>query len=153
MEIIIGVILALVITALVFLYLFIEKKKYIKNIKEQLKEIGEVTLSNNKAYDVSLKINDKEIYVKFLYLGGHKDLSINSPAHFEVKFRGKSTMFKTGGFENIKEDKALLVFPPPNRILKYINENEVVFVKYEEKCFDFYLFTSDEIDKIEEVFK
>lgn len=152
MEILYGVILALVITGLVFIYLFFEKRKHINNIKEKLKEIGQITLSNNKAYDVILKINNKEIYIKFLYLGGHKDLSINSPAHFEVKFRGRSTMFKTGGFENIKEDKVLLVFPPPNRILKYINENEVVFVKYNEKCFDFYLFTSDEIDKIKEVF-
>lgn len=152
MGIVYGVIVALVLTGLFFLYLHLDKKKYIGNIIKELEKYGDVNYVKEKAYDLIYKINEKEVYIKFVYLGNDKDFSLNSPAHFEVKGSRKPYLINTGGFENINKDKALLVFPPPKKIVKYINENEVVFVKYDEKAFDFYLFTSDELDKLKEVF-
>lgn len=154
MEIYIGMAVVVFIIVGVFLLLYFNKLKQLKNIKEKLKTIGDVKEVKSDAFDLILTVNDKKVFVKILLIGSAKELSINSKRHFQVDASTKKLkLLKTGGFEKIKELKILLVHPSVDKIVKYINENEVVFVNCDELCFDFYLFRSMEIDKIKEVIK
>lgn len=152
MEIIIGLVLIVLIIVGICLALYLNKEKHLKAIKEKLRAVGEIKEVKANAFDLILTVNNQQVFVKILLLGIHKELSINSRRHWQVDASTKKLkLLKTGGFEKIKGTKILLVSPPVSSIVKYINENEVVFVKCDELCFDFYLFTTDEIDKIKEV--
>lgn len=140
---------ALIIIIIVLIVGQIIKQKQLNEILRKLEEIGEVKKVKKNSYDVILIVNKQRIYVKFLYVGKTKELSINSFRHWQIDSSSKKlNLLNTGGFERLIQPKILLVYPKPKKIVKYINENEVVFVKYDEQCFDFYLFTKDEIDKI-----
>lgn len=141
-----------VIAIIVFVLLKLDKKKKHNHLKNLLKEQGKLIKSTEKSYDYLLKTKNKEIKIKLVFIGSMAvEFSINSPRHWQVKRASSSNLLKTNGFEHIKETKAIIVFPKPQKLVKYINENEIVFVKPEEKCFDFYLLTEQDISKINEI--
>lgn len=153
LEIYISVGVGIIIILTTILFFQLKEKRQLKLIKEKLKEIGKIKERKSKAYNFILSISDKDIYVKFISIGRTKELSINSRSHWQVDSKTKDlNLLKTGGFERLRPPKVLIVSPKPKRIIKYINENEAVFVKYNELCFDFYLLTIDEVDKIGELF-
>lgn len=151
MPYIIGGVIVVIIVLIIYIILFINKKNLTNEVIEELKKLGKLDKSSSKAYDYLLNFDDKKVYIKLIYLKGYHTLSINSKRHWQA-FKNSGHMLKTGGFENIRANKVLLVFPPPKKVIKYINENEVVFVKYDEKVFDFHLFTSKEINNILDVY-
>lgn len=154
MDLLIGLSLSVVVFAGIYLAIYIHQQKQRKKIKEKLKEFGKITEVNTEAFDLILTINETKVAVKILLLSGNKELSINSKRHWQVDASTKKLkLLKTGGFERLKKPKILIVSPPVEKIVKYINESEIVFVKYDELCFDFYLFKVNEIDKIKEVIK
>lgn len=154
MELLIGLSLIVVTFVVVYLFIYFNKQKQIRIIKEKLTEVGKIKEVKTSAFDLVLTVNEKKVAVKILFLSGNKELSINSNRHWQVDASTKKLkLLKTGGFERLKEPKILVVFPPLKKVVKYINENEVVFVNYNELCFDFYLFKVNEIDKIKEVIK
>lgn len=152
MEFYVGVIGAAIIALGFFIALKINKKRTRKKVLEKLGEVGTVKNFNNKAFDCILTIKGIKIFVKVLLLGRTKELSFNSKRHWQVDSTTKKlSLLKTGGFEKLKKPKILLLYPMPETVVKYINENEVVFVQYDEMCFDFYVFDLKEITNIEEV--
>lgn len=153
LEMYIGLGVAVIVVMFTAIYLEFHKKQQLNLIKEKLEKIGTIEETKSKAYNFILTVNDKNVYIKFLSVGRTKELSINSRAHWQVDSRRKEVnLLKTGGFERLKPPKVLIVSPKPERIIKFINENEAVFVKYDELCFDFHLFTIDEVDKVAELF-
>ncbi len=147
---VVGVILIIIVVTIIIELNKNKKREFIKNLLQVQGDLIEV---KEKSHNYVLNTNQRDIYIKVLYIGPAREFSINSKRHWQIKNNSKSHMLQTGGFELIKEDKALIVFPTPKKILKYINENEVVFVKPDEKCFDFYLFTIDEVNQVKDVFK
>lgn len=141
------------IAIIVFILLKVDKSKKIKHLETLLSEQGELTKSEEKSYDYILKTKAQNIKLKLVFIGSAHEFSINSPRHWQVKRAGNSNLLKTKGFENIKETKAIVVFPKPQKLVKYINENEIVFVKAEDLSFDFYLFTKDDIKQINNIIK
>lgn len=154
MELFIGIVLIVVIVLGFYLALYFNTQKQRKSIIEKLKKVGSVKEVKTDAFDLVLSVSDKKVFVKLLLLGSYKELSINSKRHWQIDASTKKLkLLKTGGFERLKGPKILIVSPARDKIVKYINENEVVFVNCDELCFDFYLFTDEEIGKIEEVIK
>jgi len=152
MELYIGIALIVVVVLSFYLALYFNTQKQRKSIIEKLTNVGKVKEVKTDAFDLVLTVNNKKVFVKILLLGGYKELSINSKRHWQVDASTKKLkLLKTGGFERLKGPKILIVSPARNKIVKYINENEVVFVNYDELCFDFYLFTDLEIEKLGEV--
>lgn len=153
LEFYIGLGVAAITLITIVVSLHLHKKRQLNIIKQKLEKIGKIEERKSKAYNFILTIKNKNIYVKFLTIGRTKELSINSRAHWQVDSKSKEVnLLNTGGFERLKPPKVLIVFPKPERIIKFINENEAVFVKTEELCFDFHLLTMDEIGKISELF-
>jgi hypothetical protein len=104
--------------------------------------------SSHKAYDYDFKLNEINYLVKFIFVGNIKELSFNSLRHWQIKDKKKNPMINPKGFELLEGNKVIIVYPAPKQILKYINENEVVFVRPNEKCFDYYVYTDSTIDEI-----
>ncbi len=126
-------------------------KKQTKEIIKKLNEIGTLTPSNKGAYHYDFLVNGVTYKLKLLYIGGYKELSINSKTHWQVKPAKKIKLIPLNGFDLVEEPKMLIVYPHPNKMVKYINENEIVFIRPLEKCFDFYLFTNKELNEIKEL--
>ncbi len=126
-------------------------KEQTKEILKKLNEIGTLKESNTSAYHYDFLLNDVTYRLKLLYIGSYKELSINSKTHWQVKPAKKIKLIPLNGFDLVEEPKMLIVYPHPKKMVKYINENEIVFIKPLEKCFDFYLFTNRELEKIKEL--
>lgn len=104
------------------------KKKNLEKIKEELKLVGEVE-SVKEIYDFNLKVNNESYMIKVIYAANLKEVSFNSKKHWQVSNSSGSKMLDTKGFEELTGRKIVLIYPKPERVLRYINENEVVFVK------------------------
>lgn len=121
------------------------KKEAVINI---LKKHGSLKESNNSSFDYYYMIDNEKYQLKLIHIGNHKELSINSKKHWQVKPANKLKMIPTNGFDGLEEPKILFVYPEPVKMIKYVNENEIVFIKPNEKCFDFYVFTEKSIKYI-----
>ena len=145
--IIAGVILVILVIGFWIIITNLERR--LKNsIIDKLSKLGVLSKSNHKAYDYDYKINNINFLVKFIFVGNIRELSFNSLRHWQIKDKKKNPMINTKGFELLEGNKVIIVYPAPKQILKYINENEVVFVRPNEKCFDYYVYTENTIDEI-----
>ncbi|MGI6360027.1 MAG: hypothetical protein ACOX02_03190 [Acholeplasmatales bacterium] len=126
-------------------------KEQTKEIIKELNEIGTLTVTESNAYHYDFLVNGITYKLKLLYIGNYKELSINSKTHWQVKPSKKIKLIPVNGFDALPEPKMLIVYPHPGKMVKYINENEIVFIRPLEKCFDFYLFTNKELNKIREI--
>ncbi|MFA5720215.1 MAG: hypothetical protein WC939_04055 [Acholeplasmataceae bacterium] len=141
--------LVLIIVVLLIVRLSIKRKE--KNLLQALEKLGKLTPSHHKAYDYDFYIKDQIFKLKVLYLGHYKELSINSKQHWQLKPSNKIKLIPTQGFDTLDEPKMLIVYPHPTKMVKYINENEIVFIKPNEKCFDFYIYTDQQLTYIEKL--
>lgn len=131
----------------------INQTKARKEIITLLMQEGNITEANEKSHDFIYDNNGVTAYVKLINIGHVKEFSVNSKRHWQVKKSGSSYLLPTGGFEDLEDNKIIIVYPKPLKMVKYINENEIVFVKAEDLSFDFYLFTKDDIKQINNIIK
>lgn len=151
MPYIIAGIVVVAIIVIAYIIIWIEKTKLKTKIIKEISRHGKLEKSNETSHDFIFKSTESEIALKMVYVGHAKELSINSKRHWQIH-RGKGINFvSTRGFEKLQRPKAIVVYPTPKRIVKYINENEVVFVKPLEKCFDFYLLTEESLEKLKKI--
>ncbi|HBT59620.1 MAG: hypothetical protein WCZ13_01820 [Acholeplasmataceae bacterium] len=116
--------------AFILLWLFLQsiKKKNMEKLEIELRQFGEVTRQKD-IYDFTLQIENSIYKIKVIYASNLKEVSFNSKKHWQVSNSSGSKMLDTKGFETLSGNKIILIYPTPERVLRYINENEVVFVK------------------------
>lgn len=138
--------IALLIAGIILVGILINKaqSKKIKNaILAKLSKKGSVYLKNKQHF---LKIKNEEYEIIFYYLNNKTELSVNSPKIWEEKSSvsnlvDQSKLTKSPGI------KIIIVYPSTNRILRYINENEVEFIET-KLTYNFYLITYNKIDEL-----
>ena len=138
--------IALLIAGIILVGILINKaqSKKIKNaILAKLSKKGSVYLKNKQHF---LKIKNEEYEIIFYYLNNKTELSVNSPRIWEEKSSvsnlvDQSKLTKSPGI------KIIIVYPSTNRILRYINENEVEFIET-KLTYNFYLITYNKIDEL-----
>lgn len=145
--IIVGVVFVILVIGFWIIITNVERRQK-KNIIDKLSQLGMLSKSSHKAYDYDFKLNEINYLVKFIFVGNIKELSFNSLRHWQIKDKKKNPMINPKGFELLEGNKVIIVYPAPKQILKYINENEVVFVRSNEKCFDYYVYTDSTINEI-----
>lgn len=123
--------LALVIITVVtfFAASLVLKRKLIKEIKEKLSLYGKLTESKSSSFDYTWHVNDQSYLIKLFYTPSAKEVSFNSKMHWQVATGGGKKLFETNGFADLEGNKLIIVYPNPGKMVKHINENEVVFVK------------------------
>jgi hypothetical protein len=125
------------------------KKKHTDQIKAQLEKVGTLETANINGADFKLVTTDKTYLIKLFFAPGAYEVSFNSKRHWQIFTPSGKKMFETNGFADIAGDKLVVIYPNPGKIVKYINENEVVFVK---PTMDVFGMTVIHVDQITEFF-
>lgn len=122
-----------------------------KTVIKELMNLGKLEKSKVASYDYVLTIDDKLIKVRFIYMWSKRSISFNSITHWQLHPSNKPKMINPKNFHLEKGIKLIIVYPTPFKMVKYINENEIVFVKPTEPCFDYYVITPKEFKTIKEI--
>ncbi len=140
----------------------IKKNKTIKNLTNYLDKLNtkyQLNIKEKALYDLDLKINNKEYIIKILVVPEYSEIQVNSKATWEVKYGAGNTPGKAqphkrflteiSTFQNKDFDdniiKLVLITPKPKKIVKYINECEIVFVKPSTDIYGSHIITIDQL--------
>ena len=123
----------------------IKTKKVYEELQDYLKKSNlkySIEKVKNDIFDVKLYINSNLYYIKFLNVPTYSEIQINNKTTWELKYGAKdhpgkaqphkrylseiSSFLGTDFGDNI--NKIIIVFPKPKKIVKYINESEIIFV-------------------------
>lgn len=140
----IGVILCVIIG---FFVLSIFEKKRFRDIKQ---EIIKKLSSYGNIFDVEGKtmfsFQDKQVEVLFFTLKSTEELVINSRVMWEVFRLNKAMLYDQTEFLKSEEQKWIIIYPSIHRIKRFINENEMVFVKAFDQVYDYQLILHIELE-------
>jgi hypothetical protein len=121
-----------VLLAIVFgIVLIIEhnKQKFVQSIESQLSQYGTLTKVKKDRYQFELQTPNDRIFIRLIYAPSVNEVSFNSKRYWQLFSSSGKKMIDTLGFQDIEGTKLIIIYPQPGKIVKYINENEVVFVK------------------------
>jgi len=85
------------------------------------------------------KTNEKTYQVLFFSLHHNHELTVNSKIMWEVKGQGKPILINQSEFLKLDKEKIVIVFPSTSKIKRFINENELEFVSYNQMFYKMYL--------------
>lgn len=141
----------------------IKAKKLIESLTFYLNKLNtkyDLTILKKDIYDIDLKINDKHYVIKILIVPEYSEIQINSRVTWEVKYGAGNTPGKAQPYKRFlteisefqKKDfdeniiKLVLINPRPKKIVKYINECEIIFVKSSTDVYGSKIITKDNFD-------
>ena len=124
------------------------KKKALKNLNLSLEEIAGATnvkrVLKNKSFDFEMDYNNKKFLIKLIHHPSKCEININSANYWQIN-RGivssrKSGEQMKGVYDLLKFKltdngyakntvKLYVIYPYSNRLMKVINECEMVFIK------------------------
>ncbi len=120
------------------------------NLKYQVKG------TKNDIFDVKIEINKKTYYLKFLIIPSYSEIQINNKTTWELKYGAKDhpgrvqphrrylgelSSFLGAVFED-DAIKFVVVSPKPKKVVKYINESEIIFVNFATDLYGTKIITS-----------
>jgi hypothetical protein len=121
------------VSIILFLGVYVFQSRRNASIKQDilrlLNEKGQVSSEHGKQF---FHINNHTYELLFFYVSLFADLTINSKTIWEIKDSSKSKLVNQSHFLSSPYEKLIIVFPSQVAIKRYINENELVFVKYNE---------------------
>lgn len=127
-ELWIGLGILLVIIVLIIVLIERNKQKFIRTIEHNLKHLGILEKVAKNSHQYVLKINDRIILIRLIYAPSVTEVSFNSKRHWQLTSSSGKKMIETHGFQELVGEKLIIIYPQPGKIVKYINENEIVFV-------------------------
>lgn len=140
-SILIGISLAIYI----WIQIDIKKKARLlqENTYEKLKLLGKVY---DQGTHVLFDYQDETYEILFFRVGLNSELTINSRTIWEIRDAGTSRLIDQSSFLSSPYKKIVLIHPSTLVIKRFINENEMVFVKPTESFYDMYVLRAFEID-------
>lgn len=114
----------------------IQKKKN-ETIKAEskllLQKYGQLNTLGHKTY---FSMNGKNWQVLFFHVPANQDLTINSKTIWEIRDASQSRLINQTHFLSSSDPKLVIIYPSTLVIKRYINENELVFVKYNQPFYN-----------------
>lgn len=147
---------------------FYNKSKTKKMIYETLFKLSEqnsfsIQKSNNKLYDFILENENNIIYIKYISIPKNSSITINSKTTWCLRYGGGNragraypnkeylsdlTNFLKKDFVTDKNvRKIVLVYPSTEKLLKYINESEIITVKQSDIVYGTQIIMFNSIDQ------
>ncbi|MCR3906421.1 MAG: hypothetical protein NUK62_05300 [Tenericutes bacterium] len=140
---------ALAVVVIIYIIILLHHKKTTEDVKakvrHQLGSYGELFHEGNKWF---LKTKNHTYLVLFFYVPLNSELTVNSRTVWEIKDVTKSRLIDQSVFLASKMTKIIIIFPTTTTIKRYINENEMEFVKYNKSFYDMYLIRHFELEKV-----
>lgn len=132
-----------------YLTVFITQTYKSKKIKDQIYQIcqlyGKLTRVNQKDY---VEINGTNYQLLFFYVPGQAELTINSRTMWEIKSAAKSNLINQSIFLSSDKPKIVVIYPSTSSIKRYINENELIFVNFNEPFYNMYVVRKHDLEKL-----
>lgn len=112
------------------------KEKNIIKVGEKFKDKGfTYTRIKNKAFDLILKKDGEEYYVKVIFNPREDEININSKYYFQINHGVVSSRKKGEKLEKVydlidlnQKNKIYVIYPGSKRLMKVINECEMIFI-------------------------
>lgn len=127
---------------IVSLFVFLQAKSKQKKARIQqetialLKSFGSVIEEAGR----TLFETKRGIYkVLFYHIPMNAELTINSQIKWDISLMGRSTLVDMSRILSGAEPKLVIVFPLTHPIKRYINENEMTFVKAEDRFYNMHV--------------
>lgn len=137
------------ILIIIYIALMIHQKKNENKIKEKTRSIiqayGSVTETNGQ---LNLTIHDQIYSIIHIHVPANAELTINSRNKWDIHAIGKSHIIDQTHRLSSPYPKIVIIYPSTLRIKRYINENEMVFVSYSDRVYDFYVVRFHEIEDL-----
>ncbi len=145
-DIIIIVVIALIALGVVIAVLTSSennKTKEIQNYLNKIQELGyNITNEENKPYDYLISNENTTFIVKLIKIPEYSEIQINNKVTWEVKYGAGNTVGKAQPYKKYLKEiepfmnlvvdnsftKLVIATPKPKKMVKYINECEIVFV-------------------------
>lgn len=149
----IGLGVSSVVGCIVFI-VSIKKKKMMKEVEQSVKETlasyGEISTNEHHLH---VTLNSKTYQILFYYVASAAELTINSKIMWEVRDSSQVKLINQGHFLSSSKPKIVIVFPTVNPIKRYINENEMEFVTYQNMFYNMYIVKPHDLTSLLEVLK
>ena len=144
---VIGIVIVLSLSLYLVVMIFHRKRnaKIKHEVLTRLKEKGHLLSEHGKQF---FHINEKKYELLFFYVPVFAELTINSKTIWEIKDSSNSRLVNQSHFLSNPSKKIIIVFPSQIAIKRYINENELVFVKYNEMFNNIYVVRTFEVEKL-----
>jgi hypothetical protein len=143
------IIIVFVLSLSLYLGIYIFQRKRNQRIRNEVLSLlnskGLVSTDHGRQF---FKINDKTYELLFFYVPSFAELTINSKIIWEIKDSSKSRLFNQSHFLSSPFEKLIIVFPSQVAIKRFINENELVFVKYNEPFNNIYVVRTNELNNL-----
>ena len=143
--IIIGFSIAIGLYLTVFVTQSFKSKKTKDAIYHLCEKHGKLTRHNQKDY---LEINGTVYQLLFFYVPGQAELTINSRTIWEIKSASKSNLINQSIFLSSDKPKIVVIYPSSSAIKRFINENELVFVNFNEPFYNMYVVRQHDLEKL-----
>lgn len=136
--------LVLSIYLTIFIFQSYKSKKMKDHVLSICRTYGSVEERNQKTY---LKIQDTIYELLFFYVPTQGELTINSRTIWEVRSMTKSILVNQSIFLSSDKPKIVIIHPSTLPIKRYINENELVFVNFNDFFYNMYVVKYHEIEQ------
>ncbi|MBU1094102.1 MAG: hypothetical protein KKH01_06545 [Firmicutes bacterium] len=144
---IIGAVVSLAF-AVFIIYVVLEKNK-LEYIKQRtvsiLNQYGLVHVEGKKIYFTTSK---HSYQILFFRVPTNGELTINSKTMWEIIDSGTSKMIDQSIFLATEKPKLVMIYPTTHVIKRYINENEMVFVKPTDSFYEMNLIRTIELEEV-----
>jgi len=135
--------LTISIYLVIFFFQSYKNKKMKDHVLSICKAYGVIEERNQKVY---LHINETMYEVLFFYVPTQGELTINSRTIWEVRSMTKSNLVNQSIFLSSDKPKIVIIHPSTLPIKRYINENELVFVSFNDFFYNMYVVKYHEIE-------
>ena len=91
---------------------------------------------------------EKTYQIMYFHVPIQSELTINSTTMWEIRDKGKSELINQQHFLSSTDPKIIIIYPSQGVIKRYINENEMEFVKYNKMFYNMYIVRSFELENL-----
>ena len=139
----ISIILALYIS--VFFVQSYKSKKLKESVLSLVKAYGEISHHGSKTY---LTLKNQTYELLFFYVPSQGELTINSRTIWEVRTSSKTNLVNQSIFLSSDKPKIVVIHPSTSVIKRYINENELVFVQFNDFFYNMYVLRHHDLENL-----
>lgn len=142
-----GAIIALVV-AVYFIFLIFNKKKLEKVKLETISSLSQYGIIHHEGKKLLFKTAKRDYQVLFCNISGSSELVINSRIKWEILNSGTSRILDQSVFLASTNPKIIIVYPTVQVIKRFINENEMVFIKPTDYFYDMHIIRDVELEDV-----
>ena len=140
---------AIIIGLVAYILVFMHHKKTSEAIKNQVNTVLNQYGTIKKEHEKELFILDDVTYqILYAYIPSNAELTINSKIMWEIRDSVKPKLMNQQHFLSSKYPKIVVVYPSTMVVKRYINENEMEFVKYNKMFYDMYVVRHFELENL-----